>query len=636
MAPARADGTEFIFQGAGRVAIGQWTWQFHRQRCFCRRINRYPMRPTLVTTDQKGNWRVSRRLLPYLWNYRVPIAIALVCLVVARVSNVAVPLVLKEIVDRLEMPDRAFLVVPLSLLIGYGVFRFSAILFNELRNAVFGRVGVKIIHRISMTVFKHLHQLPLRFHLDRKMGALSRDLERGNMAVTNFLRMIVFNIVPVLIEIVMVLGILWRQLDFRFVAVTLVVIAIYCVFTFSVTRWRTRFRVQMNASDSAANTRVLDSLINYETVKVFGNETLEHQHYHRSLQDWTEASLKNNLSLSYLNTGQGLVVATGLTLLMILAAQGVSDGELTLGQFVMINAFLIQLYIPLNILGSVYRDLNHSLVDMERMFDLLDEDPEILEQDNATPLVLTNAEVRFRRVSFAYRPGYPVLQDIDFTIPGGGTLAVVGPSGAGKTTLSRLLFRFYDPDHGNISIDGQDIRSVTLDSLRGPMGMVPQDTVLFNETVGYNIGYGKPGAGIDEVIQVARIAQIHDFIEQHPQGYDVLVGERGLKLSGGEKQRVAIARVALKGARILVFDEATSSLDSRSEKAIQKALENVSQDCTTLVIAHRLSTVINADEIIVLDKGRIVERGNHEALGNRGGLYAQMWKIQQQEDDRAW
>ncbi len=601
-----------------------------------KRINRYPMRPTLVTTDRKGNWRVSRRLLPYLWNYRIPIAIALVCLVVARVANVAVPLVLKEIVDRLEMPDREWLVVPLALLIGYGVFRFSAILFNEMRNAVFGRVGVQIIHRISMAVFKHLHQLPLRFHLDRKMGGLSRDLERGNMAITNFLRMIVFNVVPVIIEIVMVLGILWHQLDFRFVAVTLVVIAVYCIFTFSITRWRTRFRVQMNASDSAANTRALDSLINYETVKVFGNERLEYRHYNRSLQDWTSASLKSNLSLSYLNTGQGLIIAIGLTGLMILAAQGVSRGELTMGEFVMVNAFLIQLYIPLNILGSVYRDLNHSLVDMERMFDLLDENPEILEQDNAKPLVLTRAAVRFKNVRFAYSPDNPILQDIDFTIPGGGTLAVVGPSGAGKTTLSRLLFRFYDPDHGSISIDGQDIRSVTLDSLRGAMGMVPQDTVLFNETVGYNIEYGKPGASTDEIIEVARIAQIHDFIEQHPQGYGVLVGERGLKLSGGEKQRVAIARVALKGARILVFDEATSSLDSRSEKAIQKALEKVSENCTTLVIAHRLSTVVSAGEIIVLDKGRIVERGNHEVLVNRGGLYAQMWEIQQQQDGRTW
>jgi ATP-binding cassette subfamily B protein len=587
--------------------------------------------PSLVTTDEKGNWRVASKLLPYLWEYKNRIAVALVFLVLARAANVTVPLALKKIVDHFEGIDGALLVVPLALLIAYGVLRFSSILFNELRNMVFTRAAVEIIHHISMQVFAHLHHLSLAFHLDRKTGGLSRDLERGNMAVTSFLRIIVFNIVPVIIEIALVLFILWRQLDIRYVAITVAMIIIYCIFTFAVTRWRTRFRVQMNESDSSANTTVLDSLLNYETVKVFGNEQLEKDRYDRSLRSWAAASLKSNYSLSYLNAGQGLIIAIGLTILMVVAADGVIDKNLTMGDFVMINAFLIQLYIPLNFLGSVYRDLNHSLVDMEKMFDLLAQQTEIIEQENAKALELVKGEVRFENVSFAYQQDNPILKNISFTIPGGGMLAVVGPSGAGKSTLSRLLLRFYDPDSGSVSIDGQDLRTLTLKSLRGIMGVVPQDTVLFNDTVGYNISYGNPGVSLQQVVAAARIAQIHEFIEQHPQGYDILVGERGLKLSGGEKQRVAIARVALKGARILVFDEATSSLDSRSEKAIQQALENVASERTTLVIAHRLSTVVNADEIIVLDKGEIVERGSHASLVSSDGLYAQMWALQQQE-----
>ena len=587
--------------------------------------------PRLVTTDEKGNWRVAGRLLPYLWRYRYRVAVALVFLVLARVANVAVPLALKRIVDHFETAELVVLAVPLGLLVAYGLLRFSSILFNELRNMVFTRASVEIIQGISMQVFSHLHNLSLAFHLDRKTGGLSRDLERGNMAVTSFLRIIVFNIVPVAIEIIMVLIILWRQLDFRFVAITMAMIIIYAVFTFAVTRWRTRFRVEMNESDSSANTTVLDSLLNYETVKVFGNERLENERYGQSLRSWVAASLKNNYSLSYLNAGQGLIIAIGLTILMIVAANGVVDETLTMGDFVMVNAFLIQLYIPLNFLGSVYRDLNHSLVDMEKMFDLLDQEPEVIERPDAKPLKVGSGEVRFENVSFAYGPDKPILKDISFTIPGGGMLAVVGPSGAGKSTLSRLLLRFYDPDSGTVSIDGQDIRGVTLDSLREVMGVVPQDTVLFNDTVGYNIAYGNPGVSREQVENAAGIAQIHDFIRQHPQGYDILVGERGLKLSGGEKQRVAIARVALKNASILVFDEATSSLDSRSEKAIQQALENVASQRTTLVIAHRLSTVVNADEIIVLDHGAIVERGSHQHLVSRDGLYSQMWALQQQE-----
>ena len=572
---------------------------------------------------------MSKRLLPYLWKHRARVAVALLFLALSRVANVTVPVTLKWIVDGLDAEP--IIAVPVALLIAYGLLRFSAILFNEIRNVVFSRTGIKIAMNISSRVFEHLHNLSLSFHLDRKIGALSRDIDRGSTAVTNFLRMVVFNIMPVFIEITVVLGILWQQLDARYVVITLIVIVIYSFCTFWITRWRTKFRVQMNNSESSANTWALDSLINYETVKMFTNERLEREGYDRALQQWSDASFKNSLSLSFLNAGQGLIIAVGLTVLMIMAASGVKQGDLTLGDFVMVNAFLIQLYIPLNFLGSVYRDLNHALVDMERMFDLVDTEPEITDQPGAPPLALSRGEVRFDRVSFSYQPDLATLKDISFTIPGGKTLAVVGPSGSGKSTLAKLLLRLYDPDAGSISIDNQDIKSQTQESVRSVMGVVPQDTVLFNETIRYNIDYGRPGSTDEQIAQAARAAQIHDFISSHPQGYDILVGERGLKLSGGEKQRVAIARVALKGARILIFDEATSSLDSRSENAIQKALKNVSADHTTLVIAHRLSTVVGADEIIVLDQGSIAERGNHDFLVSQPGLYAQMWKLQQKK-----
>ena len=582
-----------------------------------------------VSTDQKGNWSVSRRLLPYLWKHRTRVAIALLFLVLARVANVTVPVTLKWLVDDLDAD--VLVAVPVGLLVAYGLLRFSTILFNEIRNAVFSRTGIQIAMNISSMVFEHLHNLSLSFHLDRKMGALSRDIDRGSTAVTNFLRIVVFNIMPVVIEIMVVLGILWQQLDVRYVVITLFMIVIYSFCTFWITRWRTKFRVQMNNSESSANTWALDSLINYETVKMFTNERLEREGYDQALQQWSDASFKNSLSLSFLNAGQGLIIAVGLTVLMILAASGVKQGELTIGDFVMVNAFLIQLYIPLNFLGSVYRDLNHALVDMERMFDLIDVKPEITDQPGAMPLSLKRGEVRFDRVSFAYQQDLGTLKDISFTIPGGNTLAVVGPSGAGKSTLAKLLLRLYDPDAGSISIDNQDIKSLTQESVRSVMGVVPQDTVLFNETIRYNIDYGRPGSTDEQIAGAARVAQIHDFISSHPQGYDILVGERGLKLSGGEKQRAAIARVALKGARILIFDEATSSLDSRSENAIQKALKSVSADNTTLVIAHRLSTVVGADEIIVLDQGSIAERGSHDFLVSQPGLYAQMWKLQQKK-----
>lgn len=587
--------------------------------------------PSRIITDQPGKWRVSKKLLPYLWTYRYRIAIGLVFLVLARVANVTVPIILKMIIDAMEAGGTdVVLMLPLALLISYGLLRFGSILFNELRNVVFIKASVMIIRRVSMEVLEHLHKLSLGFHLDRKTGALSRDVERGTTAITYFLRIIVFNIVPVVFEICAVLVILWRQFDIRFSLVTMLVIVVYAAFTFLVTRWRTRFRVEMNEAESSANTRALDSLLNYETVKVFGNESMERHRYLDALKGWVSSSIKSNVSLSFLNAGQGLIIAVGTTVLMIMAAMGVMAGKLTLGDFAMVNAFLIQLYIPLSFLGSIYRDLNHSLIDMEKLFDILEVEPEVIEKPGAKSLILTDGEIRFEDVGFAYLEDQPILKDISFTIPGGKMVAVVGPSGSGKSTLSRMLLRFYDPQQGRILIDGQDIRELKLDSLRAVMGVVPQDTVLFNDTIGYNISYGRPGASQNEIEGAAAVAQIDEFIRQHPQGYNILVGERGLKLSGGEKQRVAIARTALKQARILVFDEATSSLDSRSEKAIQQALERVAENCTTLVIAHRLSTIVNADQIIVLEKGRIAEQGKHNALLAQKGLYQQMWELQQQ------
>ena len=588
-----------------------------------------------ILSDQKGSWAPVARLMPYLWRYRYRVGVGLVFLVLARSANIAVPIILKRIVDALESAPAVavattVVAVPLALVVGYGLLRFASVLFNEIRNVVFLRASVQIIHHISLEVFRHLHTLSLGFHLDRKTGALSRDVERGTGAVASFLRMFVFNIIPVVFELSAVLVILWSQFDVSFVLIAGAMIVIYSLFTLWVTGWRTRFRVQMNTAESSAHTRALDSLLNYETVKVFGNEAAESKRYAGALMGWVHASLKSNASLAFLNIGQAVIVAAGLTVLMAMAASGVIDGSMTLGDFVMVNAFLIQLYIPLNFMGSIYRDINHSLIDMARMFDLLDEKPEVVQSPSAAELQLDKGEIRFENVSFQYRDDRAVLRDINFRVPGGRMVAVVGPSGSGKSTISRLLLRFYDPDHGRIQIDGQDIRALTLPSLRAAMGVVPQDTVLFNETIGYNIAYGRPQASREEIAAAAKIARIDDFIAQHPQGYDILVGERGLKLSGGEKQRVAIARTALKGAPILIFDEATSSLDSRSEKAIQQALDRVSQNSTTVVIAHRLSTIVNADEIIVLDKGRIVEQGAHETLLSRDGLYAQMWKLQKE------
>ncbi len=581
-------------------------------------------------TSLKPQWRTAALLWPYLWRYRARVIFGLAFLIAAKLANIGVPIVLKGIVDQLEQAgDQALIALPVLLLVAYGALRFSSILFNELRNIIFARASINTIKAISIEVFRQLHRLSLGFHLDRKTGALSRDIERGTRAINGFMRLFVFNILPTFFEISVVIGILWYKFEPRFAIVTSVTIVIYSIFTFIITQWRTRFRVEMNEAESSSNTNVLDSLLNYETVKVFGNEAMETERLSGILDHWRTASMQSTTSLAFLNIGQALIIAVGLTSLLYMAAQGVSTGELSLGDFVMINAFLIQLYIPLNFLGSIYREITHSLIDMQRLFDLLAEKPDIVEDENASALVLDKGEIHFDHVSFRYQDNVALLEDLNFTIKSGQTLAIVGPSGSGKSTLSRLLFRFYDPVSGKILIDGQDIKHCSLDSLRSVMGFVPQESVLFNQTIGYNIRYGRPSASQEEVEHAAQRAQIDKLIEDHPEGYDILVGERGLKLSGGEKQRVAIARMVLKNAPILVFDEATSSLDSRSEKAIQAAIEDVSKGNTTLIIAHRLSTITHADQIIVLDHGQVAEQGNHKALIDKGGLYAQMWEMQQ-------
>ena len=583
----------------------------------------------VTVVNQSGDWRIARKLVPYLGKHWRRVSVAMVLLVLARLANVSIPLVLKQIVDELGELS-AVLSVPLLLLLGYGLFWFASKLFTELRNAVFSRVGIDIVCKISAQVFDHLHQLSLKFHLERKIGALFRDIDRGNQAIISFLNMVVFSVVPVVLEMILVIAILWGQLGMQYAAVIGMVVVVYVVCTLWITRWRRRFQVRMNESDSHAGTRLMDSMMNFETVKVFGNEQAEQVRYNQSMRSWGHASYQNTLSLSLLNAGQGLIIAIGLAVLMVMAATGVRNGSISVGDFVMLHAFLLQLYVPLNILGTVYRELNHSLINMDRMLQLLDEEIEIRDRPDARPLAVNTGEVEFRNVAFEFDSRQQTLKNISFRIPGGQVLAVVGPSGAGKSTLARLLLRFYEPLHGQILIDGQDIRDVGLTSLRKVMGIVPQDTVLFNDTIGYNIGYGDLEASPEAIEEAARIAQIHDFIAQHPDQYEALVGERGLKLSGGEKQRVAIARAALKKARILIFDEATSSLDSRAENAIVEALDRVSEGVTTLVIAHRLSTVVGANEILVLDQGEIVERGTHSTLMGNRGLYAQMWELQQQ------
>lgn len=589
----------------------------------------------------RGDWSTVKTLLPYLWAYKWRVLLALSFLVGAKLANVGVPLVLKELVDRLTANPSSpvsLMVLPVSVLIAYGVLRLSTTLFTELREFVFAKVTQRAVRTIALKVFRHLHALSLRFHLNRQTGGMTRDIERGTRAISSLVSFALFSIVPTLLEIGLVLTYLFLQYDKWFAIITIAALIIYIVFTIVVTEWRTNFRRTMNDLDSKASTKAIDSLLNYETVKYFGNEEYEAQRYDQGLQSYEKAAVKSQTTLSMLNAGQSLIIATAVTLILWRAAQGVIDQTMTLGDLVLVNAFMIQLYIPLNFLGVLYREIKQSLADMEKLFSLLDQNKEIADKPAAPVLQLAgnaSPEVEFKRVNFSYEEKRQILFDLDFTIAAGTTTAVVGHSGSGKSTLSRLLFRFYDIQSGSIHIGGQNIMDVTQHSLRQAIGIVPQDTVLFNDTIGYNIAYGKPGATKEEVIAVAKAAYIHDFIESLPDGYETMVGERGLKLSGGEKQRVAIARTLLKNPVVMIFDEATSALDSKSEQMIQAQLKQIAKSRTSLVIAHRLSTIVDAQQILVMDKGRIIERGTHTELMALAGAYAQMWERQQHSYDTA-
>lgn len=567
---------------------------------------------------------------PYVWDYRGRVLLALSALILAKVANVGVPVVLKYLVDGLDQPAH-LVALPLGLLLIYGALRLASSLFNELRDALFARVRYRAMRRLSNQLLSHLHQLSLRFHLERHTGAISRDLERGTRSVSSILNYLIFNIVPTIAELLLIIGILLFNYDPIFTLITLATVAVYIAFTFAMMDWRVKYRHEMNALESEANTQAIDSLVNYETVKYFGNEQFETQRYNATLQAWEEAAVKSQNTMSALNFGQSAIIAVGVTLIMIFASQSVVDGEMSLGDLVLVNAFLLQLFIPLNFLGVVYRSIKYALIDMDRMFKLLEKTPEIQDSAEARTLLLGEGAVSFEAVSFHYQTVRPILHEVSFHIAPGHKVAIVGPSGAGKSTLARLLLRFYDVNDGCVRINGQDVRTVTQASLRAAIGVVPQDTVLFNDTIEYNIRYARPEATPAEIIEAARLANIHEFIAQLPQGYETVVGERGLKLSGGEKQRVAIARAILKRPKILVFDEATSSLDSQSEQVIQQALAQVAEDHTTLVIAHRLSTIVDAEQILVMSQGRIVERGTHVELLALGGLYAQMWALQQED-----
>jgi len=577
-----------------------------------------------------GEWRNVATLAPYLWEYKWRVVIALAFLIVAKLANVAVPLIMKQLVDRLDAAT-AIVAVPVALLATYGILRFSTTLFQELRDVVFVRVAQRAMRRIALGVFRHLHSLSLRFHLERQTGGMTRDIERGTNGISTLLSYLLFSILPVILEFALVAVVLLSRFDWRFAAVTFGAVALYIAFTVLITEWRMEIRRRANELDSKANTRAIDSLLNYETVKYFGNEEFEARRYDENLQKYESASVQQEASLGLLNIGQSLIIAGAVTGLMFLAAQGVTSGKFTLGDLVLVNTLLIQLYIPLNFLGMVYREIKQSLLDMDRMFRLLTEHREIQDSPGAADLPAGPAEVEFAHVDFSYEKERQILSDVSFTIPAGKRVAVVGHSGSGKSTLARLLYRFYDVSSGSISISQKNIKELRQISLRGAIGIVPQDTVLFNDTILYNIHYGRPEATVADVEEAARAAHIHDFILSLPARYDSMVGERGLKLSGGEKQRVAIARALLKNPRILIFDEATSALDSKSEKAIQAELERISVGRTTLVIAHRLSTVMDADQILVMNQGRIVERGTHQELLAAGGEYARMWALQKQE-----
>ncbi len=580
----------------------------------------------------RNDWGTLKTLVPYLWAYKWRVLLALVCLVGAKLANVGVPLVLKKLIDGLAITPAhpaSMLVLPVGVLVAYGLLRLSTTVFTELREFFFAKVTQRAVRTIALKVFRHLHALSLRFHLNRQTGGITRDIERGTRGISSLVSYTLFSILPTLIEITLVLGYLAVQYDIWFSMITLIALVIYISFTVMVTEWRTHFRRTMNELDSKANTKAIDSLLNYETVKYFGNEEYEARRYDEGLQRFETAAVRSQTSLTLLNAGQSMIIALAVTLILWRATLGVIGGTMTLGDLVLVNAFMIQLYIPLNFLGVIYREIKQSLADMEKMFVLLDQHREVADAPGAQPLAIQQAEVHFGHVDFSYEANRQILFDVDFTIAAGTTTAVVGHSGSGKSTLARLLFRFYDVNAGIINIDGQDIRSITQTSLRRAIGIVPQDTVLFNDSIAYNIAYGKPGASHEEIVAAARAAYIHDFIMTLPAGYETPVGERGLKLSGGEKQRVAIARTLLKNPAILIFDEATSALDSRAEQAIQAQLKEIARNRTTLVIAHRLSTIADAQQILVMDHGRIIERGTHAQLLAAQGAYAQMWERQQ-------
>jgi ATP-binding cassette subfamily B protein len=577
-----------------------------------------------------ADWRTVRLLLPYLWEYKWRAFIAISFLIGAKLAVVSIPIVLKHIVDNLNQP-KAMLVVPLALLFGYGLLRLASTVFSDLRDIVFAKVTQRAIRRVGLEVFKHLHNLSLRFHLERQTGGVTRDIERGARGISSLIHLTLFSVLPTLIEISLVAGILFAKFDWIYAAITLVVLVIYIALTISITEWRTQLRRQMNEMDSQANTKAIDSLLNYETVKYFGNEEFEAKRYDSSLQSWEVAAVKNQTSLGMLNAAQAAIIAIGVTTMLIRASHGVVEGKLTVGDLVMINAFLIQMFIPLNFLGVMYREIKQSLTDIERLFKLLNVNREVADQADALPLLVTGAEVKFDDVRFGYDSNRGILQGVSFTVPAGHNIAVVGTSGAGKSTLSRLLYRFYDVNEGVIYIDGQDIRQVTQTSLRAAIGIVPQDTVLFNDSIYYNVAYGRPTASREEIVEAARAAHILHFIESLPNGWETTVGERGLKLSGGEKQRVAIARTILKNPRILILDEATSALDTQTEKIIQAELKEIAKNRTTLTIAHRLSTIVDADQILVMEQGQIVERGDHRELLAANGIYAKLWALQQEE-----
>jgi ATP-binding cassette, subfamily B, heavy metal transporter len=580
-----------------------------------------------------GDLGVIKRLLPYLWEYRGRVLLALAFLVTAKLANIGVPLVMKRIVDGLSGPA-ALVAVPVAALVAYAVLRLSSTLFNELRDVVFVKVAQSAMRRIALEVFHHLHALSLRFHLERQTGGLTRDIERGTRGIHTLLSYMVFSVLPTLLEMVLVTGFLIWRFDVWFGVITVVAIVTYIALTFVISEWRTKHRRQMNEMDSKANTRAIDSLLNYETVKYFGNERFEAERYDDNLRRYERAAVTSETSLGLLNSVQAMVIAAAVSLLMWRAAEGIVAGALTLGDLVMVNALLIQLYIPLNFLGVMYREIKQALVDMEKMFRLLGENREVQDKPGAPPLAVSGGAIRFEGVDFSYDGVRPILHGVSFDVPAGRKVAVVGASGSGKSTVARLLFRFYDVDRGRITIDGQDLREATQASVRSAIGVVPQDTVLFNDTIYYNIAYGRPDATRPEVENAARVAHIAEFIERLPARWETTVGERGLKLSGGEKQRVSIARTLLKRPPILVFDEATSALDSHTEKAIQAELEEIARNHTTLVIAHRLSTIVDADQILVMDAGRIVERGSFRELMAANGRFAEMWRLQQEEADR--